>query len=93
MRIKLSELVGNASRRPPGYVEDVLAQGKVSGDFVYLGRVAYARLCAKYRQVGDAVAMVAKPVARVVDRIAGTRLSSCGGCAKRQERLNGMFRR
>lgn len=42
----------------------------------------------KYRGLGDVVEDVAKPVARVIDRIAGTDIAHCSGCAKRREALN-----
>lgn len=38
--------------------------------------------------LGDAVAMVAQPIARVIDRVAGTDIQNCGGCKQRQEMLN-----
>ena len=42
----------------------------------------------KYRGLGDIVEAVAKPIARAVDRIAGTDIQNCQGCAKRREKLN-----
>ena len=41
--------------------------------------------------LGDAVAVAAKPIARVIDRIAKTDLERCQGCARRQEKLNRMI--
>ena len=38
--------------------------------------------------LGDLVAAVAQPIAGVIDRVAGTQIKSCGGCAKRREMLN-----
>lgn len=38
--------------------------------------------------LGDAVAMVAQPIARAIDRVAGTNIQGCGGCKQRQEMLN-----
>lgn len=38
--------------------------------------------------LGDAVAVVAQPIARAIDAVAGTNLQGCGGCAKRREALN-----
>jgi hypothetical protein len=38
--------------------------------------------------LGDAVAMVAQPIARAIDRVAGTNIQNCGGCKQRQEMLN-----
>ena len=38
--------------------------------------------------LGDVVASVAQPIARVIDAVVGTHLQGCGGCKKRQESLN-----
>jgi len=46
----------------------------------------YGRL--KPRGLGDAVAMVAQPIAKAIDAIAGTNIQQCGACKKRQEALN-----
>lgn len=43
------------------------------------------------RGAGDAVALVAKPVARVIDRFFKTHLENCQACAERQKKLNEMF--
>jgi hypothetical protein len=40
------------------------------------------------RGAGDLVALVAKPIARTLDRVAGTRLQDCDGCEARQAWLN-----
>lgn len=40
------------------------------------------------RGAGDVVAAVAQPIARAIDRVAGTNIAGCGGCKKRQESLN-----
>lgn len=39
-------------------------------------------------RLGDAVASVAQPIARAIDRVAGTDIEHCGGCKKRQDALN-----
>jgi hypothetical protein len=38
--------------------------------------------------LGDAVEVVAKPIARAIDRVAGTNIRNCSACAKRREALN-----
>jgi len=38
--------------------------------------------------LGDAVAAVARPIARAIDRVAGTKLSNCKGCERRKDKLN-----
>jgi len=44
-----------------------------------------------YRGLGDVVEVVAKPVARLIDRVAGSDLEHCSGCAARRDRLNRRF--
>ena len=43
------------------------------------------------RGLGDVVASVAQPIARLIDRVAGTSLASCGGCQQRQNWLNKLW--
>jgi len=43
------------------------------------------------RGLGDVVAIVAQPVAKAIDAVAGTKLSACGGCQKRRNKLNLKF--
>ena len=43
---------------------------------------------AELRGLGDAVAVVAQPIARVIDRAFGTNVQGCGGCKARQAALN-----
>jgi hypothetical protein len=45
----------------------------------------------KYRGIGDVVESLAKPIARALDIIAGTRIQHCAGCAKRRQFLNARF--
>lgn len=41
--------------------------------------------------LGDRVERIAKPIAKVIDRVAHTDLQNCGGCKKRKEYLNEKF--
>lgn len=41
--------------------------------------------------LGDVVAKVAQPIAKAVDAVAGTNLANCGGCKRRQQKLNQKF--
>jgi hypothetical protein len=43
---------------------------------------------AKYRGLGDVVAAVAKPIARVIDHHLHTELAECSPCELRRQRLN-----
>lgn len=38
--------------------------------------------------LGDLVAKVAQPLARAIDRVAGTNVAGCGGCKGRKDKLN-----
>ena len=42
----------------------------------------------KITGLGDAIALIAKPIARALDRVAGTKLEHCQPCARRQAKLN-----
>lgn len=41
--------------------------------------------------LGDRVERIAQPIARVIDRVAGTNIQGCGACQKRKEYLNNKF--
>lgn len=40
------------------------------------------------RGLGDLVALAATPVVAISDRVIGTDLAHCAGCAKRRDKLN-----
>lgn len=42
----------------------------------------------KMQGLGDLVALVAQPIAKVIDAAAGTSIQTCSGCQNRQNRLN-----
>jgi hypothetical protein len=37
---------------------------------------------------GDKIAAIAQPIARAIDRVAGTKLAKCGGCKQMRSDLN-----
>ena len=41
--------------------------------------------------LGDRIEKLAQPIARVIDKVAGTRIQGCGACQKRKEYLNKKF--
>jgi len=43
--------------------------------------------------IGEFVARLAKPIARVLDRVIGTTFLNCGGCADRRADLNNLGKR
>ena len=54
-------------------------------------RDAHPVLRAKPFGLGDAVASVAQPIAGALDRVLGTNIKGCGGCAQRRETLNAII--
>ena len=51
------------------------------------GHSPYAK-CYKANELGDYVSMIAQPIARAIDAVAGTNVAGCGGCEKRRQKLN-----
>jgi len=45
----------------------------------------------RQRGLGDCVERIVQPLARAIDRVAGTKIQQCGGCKKRREALNKAF--
>lgn len=45
----------------------------------------------RIRGLGDIVAIFAKPIAKIIDAVAGTKIANCGGCGRRQAKLNKTF--
>tara|TARA_R110000796_G_scaffold248400_1_gene375134 strand:+ start:931 stop:1161 length:231 start_codon:yes stop_codon:yes gene_type:complete len=41
--------------------------------------------------LGDRVERIAQPIARAIDKVAGTNIQGCGACQKRKEYLNEKF--
>ena len=41
--------------------------------------------------VGDQVERIAQPIAKVIDKVLGTKIQECGGCKRRRDRLNERF--
>ena len=41
--------------------------------------------------LGDHVERIAQPIARAIDKVAGTNIQGCGACQKRKEALNKAF--
>ena len=94
MKLQLAKIHAAAAARPPGYVQDVLSRGVVQGDALEISAEQMEILRQKYRHhgkvkgLGDAVAIIAQPIARAIDAVAGTHIQTCGGCAKRRSALN-----
>lgn len=48
----------------------------------------YANHRKQSKGLGDLVETIAQPIAKVIDKVAGTKIQECGGCKKRKEYLN-----
>ena len=75
--------------------EEVLLRGGVIKDGWYeMPDKAHKDMMREFSQksrsfgLGDAVAMVAQPIAKAIDAVAGTNIQECGGCKARREALN-----
>jgi hypothetical protein len=93
-----------APLRPAGYKEEILQAGEVKDGAVWVDWQTYLRLLQKYspnskapspklqhppmKGMGDAVEKLAQPIAKVIDKVLGTNVQGCGGCAKRKQWLN-----
>lgn len=81
---------------PESVRADALRLGRQLGVRVEIETIMLARILKnapadKINGLGDLVAFVAQPVARAIDKLAGTKLVGCGGCKKRRELLNQAF--
>lgn len=103
MKISLEHLYQKAATQPPGFIEDFIAAGEVKDCYVrHIPPPVFEALRRKYYPdydpstppkkkitgLGDLVAMIAKPIARAIDSVAGTDLKNCKTCDKNQAKLN-----
>lgn len=92
-RIKKTQLADATISK--AYRDEVQAAATVAGDFLLIDTSTLDALKKKYnrpvRGLGDIVSKVAQPIARVIDKVAGTDIEHCGGCAKRRDALNNAF--
>lgn len=55
MILTLAQIHARAAERPPGYVEDVLSRGALTGDTLELSEGEYRALCVKYGGPSSAI--------------------------------------
>lgn len=100
VKIKIEDIEAKKGDRPPEYMAEVLASGKVQGPYLIIDFNVYQRLIAKYgdkkqkermKGAGDLVAKLAQPIAKRLDKIFKTNIAGCGNCKKRQEKLNSII--
>ena len=88
--ISIAALRVRAKERPSGYLDACFAAGKIDGERLLITRDAYARLVRQYRGWGDRVHDFLQPSVRRFDRMFGTHLATCSGCARRRRKLNNL---
>ncbi len=88
LTFKIAIVKGFAHFRPAGYVEDLVSRGTINGDWIELRRKYSTPAKPALRGLGDVVAAVAQPIARMIDGRLGTDLENCPGCKADQETLN-----
>jgi hypothetical protein len=105
IRITPSQLEQAAKARRRGFAAAVMAVAVREGEHIVISREAWGRLTVQYinRGItgpGDLVALVAKPIARAIDRATAklpwpewrTNLTGCRACNQRQTRWNDRWR-
>lgn len=92
MRLTLAQIKSASVTRGPGFGEAVITASLVDGDHYLVDDAAWHDLTRIHAVrpfgLGDAVAVVAEPIARALDATIGTKLVGCGGCARRRDALN-----
>lgn len=61
MKLRISKIHETAAERPAGYVEDILSQGIVEGDWLEISQEAMAGLRLKYRGVQKEYRLTERP--------------------------------
>jgi len=85
----MTEFLATMARVHPDQLQDALeAYRRAGAPEEWLAEGAKRFPVASRSGLGDLVAAVAQPVARLIDAVAGTNLKGCGGCAKRRQKLN-----
>ena len=61
------------------------------GDPILPKDIKTSRIKKPITGLGDRVERIAQPIARAIDKVAGTNIQGCGACQKRKEYLNEKF--
>lgn len=94
MNFDIEELLHNQDC--PNIWHEMLAAGRYSNGKVTVTDAKAQEILARcpktaLRGMGDMVAIMAQPIARAIDKVAGTNLKKCGRCKARQARLNDLM--
>lgn len=87
---RLSDLKEMAKQRLPGYYEEIVSRGVIQGDLLLINIEAAKEVAARYHPggVGTYIHKVLKPVAKVIDKVAGTDYENCGECLEEAKDWN-----
>ena len=85
-KLRKSDLMALRGAGHDAYADALEASGSWQGETLLVPSAAW-KGWPSFR-LGDAVERVAKPIARIIDMVAGTKLANCQGCAKRRDKLN-----
>ena len=91
MKLSLTDIARNCDIYPSGFAQALAREGKQVASAIEITPEQFGALVIRFRStagLGDIVARFAQPVARTIDRIAGTDLEHCPKCKQRQEALN-----
>jgi len=89
-RILLSAIRETAKERPAGYYEDYVSRGTIQGEYLYISIEAAKEVAKMYHPggLGSYAEKVFKPVARMIDSVAGTDLENCQECDETKKDWN-----
>lgn len=96
IRLTTIEAIGDIIGQPD-YLRDYVSKGTITpdGKFLLVPRQVREAMNEQYRPrgLGDYIALVAKRIARGMRTVTGgiVDMTDCGGCNKRQERLNAAY--
>lgn len=80
------------ARGVPGYLERLLERGEDKGEFVLVEPEILTKVMREFglepAGAGTKLARALEPIVGAVDKIFGTNIKGCLGCASREDRLN-----
>ena len=95
LKFPVQDLPNHASTRMAGFQEEILKAGRVNGGILEIGGKDWIEISNRFLKrprkkmgLGDAVEMVAQPIAGAIDSLFGTHIQGCGGCQQRKDTLN-----
>jgi hypothetical protein len=91
MIVRLKDLRRKSRFMPRGYFDAWARVGEVDGKYLRVSEIDYRRLTAQYRGWGSRLHDFLFPFVSRFDRLFKTRIRNCGGCRKRQRKLDRLW--